>query len=548
MAFPPFHPENAAPRPDSMSKREFAAAFPESESGLVERKTGISRGPFADSIVAFSNTEGGVILIGVDDAGNVVGRELTQGLEDNVHEVMSNIRDPGRYTLHSLGVDGRTITVLAIAKRREGFSQTSNGRVLVRRGTRDEALFGPALRDFLNARSLERFETTDIGVPLSGAPKVLIGGLASAFGWSGAASYPERMTECGLAVHARAGYHLTVAGSLHVLPRPSDKLGKAYIEILRFREGAKNYDRRTQIDGPLRDQVEGATEFVLDELGTEVVILGVHRHELPRIPQRVLREAIANAVAHRSYELKGTPVRIEIRPEAVTITSPGGLPEPVTVENMRDQAAARNGNVIRVLRAFKLAEDSGAGVDVMEDLMRDELLDPPAFADSGTAVTVTLPIRSAVAPSERAWVREVEQRGLIQSSDRIVLVHAARGEELTNSRVRELLAVDKDTARAALHRLRDAGFLVQRGRRGGASYVLDSSLQPPAGLRLGQAELEDLVSDMAREAPLSNADVRDRTGLDRPQALQLLSRLVADGRLARVGERRGTRYIARPAS
>ena len=531
-----------------MSKREFAAAFPETESGLVERKTGISRGPFADSIVAFSNTEGGVILIGVDDAGNVVGRELTQGLEDNVHEVMSNIRDPGRYTLHSLGVDGRTITVLAIAKRREGFSQTSNGRVLVRRGTRDEALFGPALRDFLNARSLERFETTDIGVPLSGAPKVLISGLASAFGWSGAASYPERMTECGLAVHARAGYHLTVAGSLHVLPRPSDKLGKAYIEILRFREGAKNYDRRTQIDGPLRDQVEGATEFVLDELGTEVVILGVHRHELPRIPQRVLREAIANAVAHRSYELKGTPVRIEIRPEAVTITSPGGLPEPVTVENMRDQAAARNGNVIRVLRAFKLAEDSGAGVDVMEDLMRDELLDPPAFADSGTAVTVTLPIRSAVAPSERAWVREVEQRGLIQSSDRIVLVHAARGEELTNSRVRELLAVDKDTARAALHRLRDAGFLVQRGRRGGASYVLDSSLQPPAGLRLGQAELEDLVFDMAREAPLSNADVRDRTGLDRPQALQLLSRLVADGRLARVGERRGTRYIARPAS
>jgi hypothetical protein len=44
----------------------------------------------------------------------------------------------------------------------------------------------------------------------------------------------------------------------------------------------------------------------------------------------------------------------------------------------------------------------------MEDLMREELLDPPAFSDSGSRVSVTLPIRSAVAPSERAWVREVE--------------------------------------------------------------------------------------------------------------------------------------------
>jgi ATP-dependent DNA helicase RecG len=527
-----------------MSRTEFGAAFPATETSLIERKTGISRGPLADSIVAFSNTEGGVILIGVDDAGQVTGRELTQGLEDDIHEVMSNIRDPGRYTLHPLRVDGTAITVLAVAKRSEGFSQTSNGRVLVRRGTRDEALFGPALRDFLNARSLERFETTDIGLPLSDAPKALVSGLAAAFGWSGAGTYPERMAEHGLAVHVRSGYHLTVAGALHVLPSPGDKLGKTYIEILRFREGASNYDRRVEIDGPLRDQVEGATEFVLDELGTELVILGIHRHELPRIPERVLREAIANAVAHRSYELRGTPVRIEIRPDAVIITSPGGLPEPVTVENMRDQAAARNGNVIRVLRAFKLAEDSGAGVDVMQDLMREELLDPPTFADSGTAVTVTLPIRSAVAPSERAWVREVEQRGLIETSDRIVLVHAARGEVLTNARVRELLAVDKDTARAALQRLRDAGFLVQRGRRGGATYILDRSLQPPAGLRLGRAELEDLVFEMASEGPLSNAEVRARTGLDRPQALQLLSRLVAEGRLTRLGERRGTRYVA----
>jgi len=54
-------------------------------------------------------------------------------------------------------------------------------------------------------------------------------------------------------------------------------------------------------------------------------------------------------------------------------------------------------------------------------------------------------------------------------------VHAARGETLTNKRVRELAAVDAHAARDVLHRLRDQGFLEQHGQRGGASYRLLSS-------------------------------------------------------------------------
>jgi ATP-dependent DNA helicase RecG len=525
-----------------MSLKEFAKAFP-TESDLVERKKGAGRGPLTDSIVAFSNTDGGLILLGVSNTGEILGRELTQGLEDDLHEMIGYIRDPGRYSMHPVRVDGTAITILAVSRRSEGFAQTSNGRVLVRRGTRDVALFGAELREFLNERSLERYETTATRVPLSRAPKALVRGVAGAFGWAGPKSFPERLEERGLVQQTGTGYDLTIAGALHLLPKPDEHLGKAYIEVLRYREGAKSYDRRVRIDGPLREQVEQTTQLIMDELGSEVVVLGVHRHELPRLPQRVLREAIANAVAHRSYELRGTSVRIEIRPDEVTITSPGGLPEPVTVENIRDQASARNANVIGVLRAFNLAEDSGDGVDVMEDLMRDELLDPPRFEDTGSAVRVTLPIRSAVAPSERAWVREVEQRGLIETLDRILLVHAARGEVLTNSRVRKLLSVDADPARIALHRLRDAGFLVQRGKRGGSTYVLHRSLEPPAGLRLGRKELENLIFEMAREGPLANADVRNRTGLDRGETLDLLTRLVKRGRLVRVGERRGTRYV-----
>lgn len=51
-----------------------------------------------------------------------------------------------------------------------------------------------------------------------------------------------------------------------------------------------------------------------------------------------------------------------------------------------------------------------------------------------------------------------------------------------------------------------------------------------------------MVERLAREGPITNADVRGATGLDRVEALALLDRLVGTGRLNRVGQRRGTRY------
>ena len=173
----------------------------------------------------------------------------------------------------------------------------------------------------------------------------------------------------------------------------------------------------------------------------------------------------------------------------------------------------------------------------------EELLDPPEFADTGHSVEVSLPVRGGVTTAERAWVREIEARGEIEPVDRILLVHAARGEELTNARAREIAHMDRFAATQALGRLRDAGFLSQRGKRGGAVYELQGGLEPLAGLRLDRGELKDLVCEMAEEQSLQNADVRARTRLDRLDALTLLNELVAEGRLARVGQRRGSRYV-----
>lgn len=539
LAYPLFHPESPEPHPLSMSAEAFTMTFP-GEGQHVEFKAGIGTDPIQDTAVAFSNADGGVLLIGVRDDGEIAGRALDAGTEDAIHQAIGNARDPGRYSVAQLTVEDRPVCVVAIARRREGFAQTSGGVVKVRRGTRDDPLFGVELVRFANERTASRYETTTSGVSVKAVVPALRADVARAMRWERASA--DRLREAELAV----GGELTVAGALYLLDDPTRALGKAYVELRRFADDATMaYDRREEIRGPLQRVHATAVARVMEELGTELVVLGVRRYELPRLPEEVLREAIANALAHRSYEAGGTAVRIEMRPSSVVIRSPGGLPEPVTVENMREARAARNRVVIDVLRAFGAAEDEGLGVDLMQDAMADQMLDPPRFADNGHEVTVELPLRSAVAPVERAWVRELEHRGALNGADRLVLVHAARGEILTNGRVREILGTDAEkSARETLRRLRDEGFLEQRGVRGGATYRLNGSLKPPAGLRLSREELEDVVAGLARDGSITNRDVRAATGLDRAEALALLDRLVRAGRLRRSGERRGTRYDA----
>lgn len=538
MSYPPLHPASTEQPSSFTSAEDFKRLFA-GETSHVEFKAGTGNQPLQDSVVAFSNADGGVIFVGVRDDGELVGRDLTPGTFDAIVQAFRDTHDPGRYSIRQILVGETPIVAVAVAKRVSGFAQTSNGRVLARRGSHKVALFGDELRRLLIERSPERFDGHDSGVPLSAITDRRLHELRQIYAWRGP-DIEDRLRERGLLLAEIP--NLTIAGAMYLVDDPSPMFGKAYIEILRYPPGSSEYDRRIEIRGPLHHQVSEATTAVSDELGHEVVVIGLHRHELPRLPIVVLREALANAVAHRSYEMTGVAIRVEIHADEVRIISPGGLPEPVTEENIRVAQSARNGRIIGVLRQAGLAEDAGRGINVMLDSMRSELLDAPRFKDLGRGVEVSLPTRGTVTAVERAWVREVEARGMIQPPDRLILVHAARGERITNARVRELLNIDSADARHALRRLRDADLLVQEGQRGGATYRVSDSISAPAGLRLSQAELTGLLLGMAKEGPVTNTKVRLRTGLDRVEALRALNHLVRSGKLVRTGMRRGARY------
>ncbi len=516
---------------DTYTAEEFARLV-EREHERLELKTGVGRKPVQDAMVAFTNTDGGVIFVGVTDAREVAGRRRDQGLDDAVHEAAATATGLGRYSIRQIIVAGVSVVCIEVQARQDEVAQTSDGRVLVRQGGHNRALFGRELLELLSRRTLVRFEDQDSGLPLEASDPALLSDVAGRYSWA------PGVTEAGL--RERGLLHesgrLTIAGAL-ILTDPDVSLAasKFHVDVRGYAADAgTSYVRREIISGPVQAQVERATEVVLRDIGSEIVITDAYRHEVPRLPRRVVRETVANAVAHRSYEFDDAPVVVEIRPSSVAVTSPGSLPGSVTVERLREAQSPRNHTVIDVLRRFRLAEDSGQGIDVIEDELEYELLAEPHFEETPSSFRVELPMRGRISGQERAWLAEFERRGLVRPEDRAVLLRVTRTGRMTNAGVREQLGIDSTEARARLQRLRSVGLVLQHGTRGRAYYT-PGTIGP-------ERSIERVILDAAEAGPVSNRVVRELTGLDRAGALSLLRRLVSEGLLDQQGTRRGTTY------
>jgi ATP-dependent DNA helicase RecG len=156
---PLFHPDSRAAPPVSMTTEEFARHF-RRESAYIEFKAGVGGRAIQRTATAFSNSHGGIILFGVTDDGEVIGKSLTPGVETVITQALLEVHDPGRFWIHEVFVDDVPVTVLAVARRAHGFSQTSDGQVMVRHGAHTAPLLGAELLQFLSERQLTRSDST----------------------------------------------------------------------------------------------------------------------------------------------------------------------------------------------------------------------------------------------------------------------------------------------------------------------------------------------------------------------------------------------------
>ncbi len=370
-------------------------------SGVEFKRDVLQNHELAKELVAFSNFEGGMVLLGVEDDGTITG--LTR---ERLEEwVMTACRDkirpaiiPFFETIRNVE-PGKDVAIVRVPRGVDVHSQWHNNRNIyyIRVGTQSREPTPQELSRLFQQRGTFRADLR----PISGATvtdldrrrltdyfgrirQQDVPGETDSAGWLTLLVNTEIMVEEGVSLSG-----LLLFGTV-----PNRFLPQAGIDAVAFSGTEKDYaarERRT-IRGPmtpLMDQdgkvletglVDQALEFVRRNTPTTAVLDGGGRRvERPTYPVEAVREAVVNALIHRDYLLAHTDVELAIYQDRLEIISPGNLPNGITPKRMRaGTRSARNQLLKDVMRDYGYLEHMGLGVPrkIVRGMLEHNQTDP----------------------------------------------------------------------------------------------------------------------------------------------------------------------------
>ena len=324
------------------------------------------RTSLADEIAAFANSQGGVILIGVDDYRKIVGLELPEldRVEKTVVEICEdNIEPTVPIFTKKLRIDDKNL--LKIEVPRSFFvHKTSNG-YFTRQGSSKREMRTDQLARLLQSRSQARIIKFDEQFVPNTNKGTLRESLYRQFITENA---PEDVIEDlllkrSLLVQEGQEIRASVARVLMCHDTPDNYLYNSFIQAVYYRSTEK--DANYQIDakdfkGPLDQQIIDAFKFV--QKHNEVSARkDIGRIDQPQYSMRAVFEAIVNAVVHRDYSKSGSKIRLFMFTDRLELSSPGALANSVTIDKLRYSQATRNELLSRLLSEITL-DDIGKQV------------------------------------------------------------------------------------------------------------------------------------------------------------------------------------------
>lgn len=221
---------------------------------------------------------------------------------------------------------------------------------------------------------------------------------------------------------------------------------------------------------PLMRLISRARAAMLDDLPVAFSLPKgqFQRQEMPLIPERVLREALVNALMHRNYRISG-PVQVIRYSNRIEIRNPGHSLKPL--EKLGEPGSiTRNPRIAAVLHDAKYAETKGSGIKVIKELMRSANLTPPAFDSDREKdeFAVTLLFHHLLEESDVMWLAQFKDASLTGDEAKLLIFMREKGS-INNAEGRDLTDLDTLTVSSRLRRLRDLGF-IQQHNRGSATF------------------------------------------------------------------------------
>ena len=281
---------------------------------------------------------------------------------------------------------------------------------------------------------------------------------------------------------------------------------------------------------------------------------GLFRMAVPKVDQRAFREAIANAITHRDYSLRGA-VHIRLTEDALVISNPGGFVEGVTLNNLlTTEPRPRNPALADSLKRIGLVERTGRGVDLIYRGMLRFGRHNPDFSGSDSHSVV---LRLSMAAADEAFLKivleEEARRGGQLPIDSLIILAALREQRRAS---REQLAewLQKDAARVAssVESLVEAGLLQGHGTGRGRAYTLSPALYRLLGKKaeyirqagFGRLQHEQMVKNyVAEHGRITRQEVIELCRLTPDQAYKLLKRLSSENVIRKHGIKRHSYYV-----
>jgi len=359
----------------------------------------------AKELVAFSNTMGGRIVIGLDDkTREIVGVDITQDIEEYVMNIASNNCHPMISPLVEFyTIRGKTICLIEIFPGKlKPYFVTKKGPekgVYIRIGSTNRVADANWINELSRqSRNItyDRLEVVEATIDDFDSGKINF--------------YQRRKNEkLGTPIEEITGEYLekigflkrfngrktpTIGGLLLMGKNPQQitSLPRAVVKCARFKGKEKGiFIDQTVIESSLYEQIDDTARFIAKNIRLGGVIKGLLRHNIYEYPMEVFREAITNAVVHRDYFLADSKaIYVAIFDDRIEIISPGLLPIGVEIENLGKQQRTRNPLIARILFEMDYFDEWGQGINKMRHFMKEANLPEPVFEEIGDEFKVTL--------------------------------------------------------------------------------------------------------------------------------------------------------------
>ena len=406
----------------------------EGEGAMLEYKESLSAS-FARELVAFANTTGGKILLGVRDDGSVKGIADTNEIRARIQDIARNCDPPVKILLNRIG----EVTVVTVRESDAKPVQCSDG-FFWRQGAVSQKLSREEIRELFQQTGAIRFDMSVC--PRFRYPADFDPGKFDAWLRKSKISQGGSVEDILVNIEAaeRSGGKLLFrnAGVLFFAREPRHFFNQAYVTCLLFKGTVKVHvlDRK-DFDGGIVADIEDSLRFVERNTRTAYKIEKLQREDIPEYPMEALREAITNAVMHRDWFIDGANVFVEIFSDRIEVSSPGGLPKGMNLKDLGHKSVRRNSLIADLLHRIAFIEKAGTGIKRMRDGARDKGYPEPEFTSDTFFSAIFRPIVSSLPASTPQVTPQVPRKHPVSTPQVLAILSSVTTGDKTREELQE---------------------------------------------------------------------------------------------------------------